>query len=71
MKAKGKSSPIEKNRIVNTFKDDTSATKVALLCNRRKADLEKLIKDTERVASMLLSLFQLEETWAKSFGEDS
>ncbi|CAG8856110.1 15528_t:CDS:2, partial [Gigaspora margarita] len=56
MKAKGESSPIEKNRLVNTFKDDISATEVALLCNRRKADLEKLIRDTERLASIYPSL---------------
>ncbi|CAG8810928.1 35628_t:CDS:2 [Gigaspora margarita] len=58
IKAKGKSYPIEKNRIVNTFKDDTSATEVALLCNKRKADLEKLIRDTERLAPIYPSLLQ-------------
>ncbi|CAG8833091.1 34001_t:CDS:2, partial [Gigaspora margarita] len=58
IKAKGEFSPIGKNRIANTFKNDTSATKVVLLCNRRKANLEKLIKDTERVAPILPSLFQ-------------
>ncbi|CAG8825001.1 19170_t:CDS:2 [Gigaspora margarita] len=56
--AKGETSPIEKNRIVNTFKDNTSAMEVALLCNRRKADLEKLIRDTKRLAPIYLSLPQ-------------
>ncbi|CAG8788971.1 1439_t:CDS:2, partial [Gigaspora margarita] len=51
--AKGESSPI-----VNTFKDNTSAIEVALLCNRKKAELEKLIGDTERLAPIYLSLPQ-------------
>ncbi|CAG8602583.1 11750_t:CDS:2 [Dentiscutata erythropus] len=45
----GESSPIEKNRITNSSKDDTS---------RWESDLEKLINDTKRLAPILPSLSQ-------------
>ncbi|CAG8808594.1 212_t:CDS:1, partial [Dentiscutata erythropus] len=47
--AKGESSPIEKNRITNSSKDNTS---------RRESDLKKLIKNTKRLAPILPSLSQ-------------
>ncbi|CAG8775246.1 20670_t:CDS:1, partial [Dentiscutata erythropus] len=47
IKAKGESSPIEKNRITNSSKNNTS---------RRESDLEKLMKDTKRLALILPSL---------------
>ncbi|CAG8556641.1 3612_t:CDS:2 [Dentiscutata erythropus] len=43
------SSPVEKNRITNSSKDNTS---------RWKSDLEKLMKDTKKLAPILSSLFQ-------------
>ncbi|CAG8845049.1 13918_t:CDS:1, partial [Gigaspora margarita] len=40
MKARGESSPMEKNRIVNSFKDDIS---------RRESDLNKLLNITRNI----------------------
>ncbi|KAF0348026.1 hypothetical protein F8M41_015635 [Gigaspora margarita] len=42
MKAKGESSPVEKNRIVNSFKDDTS---------RQESDLNKLLNITGNIVT--------------------
>ncbi|CAG8745255.1 7837_t:CDS:1 [Gigaspora margarita] len=42
MKARGESSPVEKNRIVNSFKDDTS---------RRESDLNKLLNITGNIVT--------------------
>ncbi|CAG8839562.1 33451_t:CDS:2, partial [Gigaspora margarita] len=41
-KAKGESSPVEKNKIVNSFKDDTS---------RRESDLNKLLNITGNIVT--------------------
>ncbi|RIB15231.1 hypothetical protein C2G38_2247771 [Gigaspora rosea] len=49
MKAKGESSPVEKNRITNSSKDDTS---------RWESDLEKLMNDAKRLAPILPSSSQ-------------
>ncbi|CAG8827408.1 8836_t:CDS:2, partial [Gigaspora margarita] len=70
---KNDSSAIEKNTSsINRFKEpllhnNAQCAQTLFDTSRKEANLEKLMKDTEKLASIYLSLLQLEETCAKSF----